>query len=125
MAEQNEHYSVKVSKIHLPRTQSGGVKDMPKLEVVVKGTPGIAEVVSLMSEINKIAKTIEGEYISVTDLTELNINQFFRTVILRGMEAVYKTVLSVRNPARLSFVALGNNPKDATMTSDTIKSINS
>jgi len=112
----NKHYKLSISYERIDN------KEITIMNVVFVGTPGIGEVISLMKEINTMANGIKGDYISVTDFTKLSINKLLRSIILHGMEATYKSLLSVKHPALYSFVVLGSDNSKNSI--DTLESIN-
>lgn len=93
------------------------------LRVTISGMPTIGEIAALMKQIRLVTSNIKGDYISVTDLTKLEVNKIFESFILFGMEKSYKIFLSVKNQAIMSFVILGKKDNNRFM-SDTLKRIN-
>lgn len=94
------------------------------MEVNISGTPSLPEILAMMKEINTLSEAIKGDYISITDMTKLDINKFIRSIILHGMESTYKSLLSVKNAAVLSFVVLGDNQEEQGYLSKSLENIN-
>lgn len=86
---------------------TGKHHEIPMLRVTIAGTPSIGDISRLMAEIRNLTSSINENYIALTDLTKLKVNDFFRRIILYGMEKTYKSFLSVKNQAKISFVILG------------------
>lgn len=123
--DSEKHYKISISETKiLPRRVNGKTRTMPTMIIDIYGTPSLPDVLSLMKEINKTVETMKEEYISVTDMSKLNINKLLQSIILHGMESTYKTILSTKNPSKLSFVVLADNEEDKAIFSRTIGSIN-
>lgn len=114
LAEKN--YSISDSKMKLD-------KEYQILNVVMSGKPGLGDIRLMMKDIDEKTKDW-GEYISITDFRELKISEFLQNVILIGMEKTYKSVLSVTNPAKLSFVILKDTQGGANYLKKSLEEIN-
>lgn len=98
-------------------------KDLFLMNVIISSQPSLKDVLGLMDKINKIADEIKGDYISVTDLSNLSTNSFLGSLIIYGMEHTYKSFLAVRHKALISFVLLGNDLKSNQKIVNSLKTI--
>ncbi len=101
-----------------------GRSTIPLLRVTISGVPTIGGLVALMKQVRLMTSTIRGEYIAITDLSNIEVNKIFESFILFGMEKSYKIFLSVKNQAKISFVVLGKKQNNR-LISDTLQRINS
>lgn len=113
-----KHYTLKMETIRILE------QDYPILYVSIFDTPSLTEIVSLMKEINKQTSDIKEKYISVTDVSRMRIGDFLMSIIMYGMKSKYKSVVSVKNPAAVSFVIVGSSKQEEALIKDTLKSIN-
>ncbi|MBN1331380.1 hypothetical protein JW978_00655 [Candidatus Dojkabacteria bacterium] len=102
----------------------GEIEGYKVLKVQISGTPGLGTIRELMNDIDAETKKIGGEYISITDFRELNISKLLQSIILTGMETVYKSLLSVANPAKYSFVIVSEDQRESKLFKETLKEIN-
>jgi len=100
-------------------------KEFFQMNVIISSQPSLKDVLGLMDKINKIADKIKGDYISVTDLSNLSTNSFLGSLIIYGMEHTYKSFLAVRHKALISFVILGNDLKSNQKIVNSLKTIDS
>lgn len=98
---------------------------IPCLRVVIAGTPSVTDVNNLMKNLREITDNISEKYIAITDLTNLQVSKFFRSFIMFGMEKAYKSFLSVKNQAAISFVILGPEQRGSRQVTDSLLKINS
>jgi hypothetical protein len=77
-----------------------------------------------MKEIKQLTDRLEHPYISVTNMQKLEVKPLLRSIILYGMEKTYKSFLSVKNKASLSFVVLPKDPKVSNVVIDSLENIN-
>lgn len=124
MKKESKHYSLEMKSIELSNKDGKNTKKFPLMSVKIFGVPGLGEIIHLMGDIKEEIKLIEGDYISVTDLTELSINKFLSKIILRGMESAYKSVLGVGRPSIISFVILNDSQDYAAVLSNSLQTIN-
>lgn len=78
----------------------------PLLIVKIWGSPGLAELLKFMKNINEATKNIDKDYISLTDFTHLDVSTLLET--LMSLSQSLKALIGVKNPAKLSFVLLGS-----------------
>lgn len=99
-------------------------RELIQMNVIISAEPNLKDVFGLMATINKLADKIQGDYISVTDLSKLSVNSFLKSLIIYGMEHTYKSFLAVRHKAIISFVLLGEDEKSNQKIVNSLKSIN-
>jgi hypothetical protein len=118
MDTKNEHINIKTTELSL----SNG--NITQLTVLISGSPSIREIMSLMKRINEETDKIKQRYISVTDLSKLDVGNLFRSIIIYGMEKTYKSFLAVKNRAIISFVIINDQEKTGRSMMDSLKEIN-
>lgn len=101
-----------------------GTKTYPCMNVTIAGTPSLSDISKLMQLINTATETIQGEYISVTDLSKLAVSKFLSNLEIHGMESTYKSLVAVKNPSIISFVILGDSQQYSGLLKETLTNIN-
>lgn len=122
---ENKNYMINLKEVTLDQGPEKGMVKYPLLEVEISGSPNIGKVSEIMKEIQSVTSDITEEYISVTDFRRLDISNFFRKILFSGMEVAYKYLLSVDNPAVLSFVVLPAGQQMSTAMKEKLETINS
>jgi len=115
-------YKIELSSISVKQKEKE--KIYPLMQISVSGTPGLGTIREMMEEIDELSKTIKGEYIAVTDFRGLKIGKFLQSIIIFGMEKTYKKILSVANPAILSFAIFPKEQRDSELMKDSLETIN-
>ena len=113
-----------MSQVELGSKNESVLKIFPIMDIAIFGVPSLSDVINLMNDIKNAIKEIEGDYISLTDLSRLTINKFFSRIILSGMESTYKSLVSVGRQSIISFVILGENQENKSFLENTLKNIN-
>ena len=124
MDKVTKHYSIAMSQVELSSKESSVSKIYPVMDIAIFGTPSLLDIINLMNDIKSSIKEIEGDYISITDLSKLIINKFFSKIILSGMESTYKSLVSVGRQSIISFVVLGETQEYKDTLSNTLHNIN-
>jgi hypothetical protein len=99
-------------------------KKYPLMHVVIQGIPLLSDMMNLMKNINKAADAIEGDYVSVTDMSKFSTNRFLSSIILYGMEKTYKSFLSVKHKSKISFVIVDEKSTDSKFLKYSLQDIN-
>ncbi len=102
-------------------TERGSI---PVLKVELTGNPHLWEVVKLMRAINQRIGQIQGEYISVTDLSAVQISSVLGTVVSWVIDSSFKNLLSVKRPALFSFVLFGEHEQASPKLTAALAAIN-
>lgn len=124
MNKTSKHYTIDMKSIDLKFPNKTTTTNYPLMDIKIFGVPSLPEIIRLMGDIKGIIKVTKGDYISVTDLTELSINQFLSKIILKGMESAYKSAIGVGRPSVISFVVLSDKQEYASILSNTLQTIN-
>jgi hypothetical protein len=85
------------------------VVQYPLLIVKIWGNPNLSELLKLMDEIRKTTNNQRDEYLSLTDVTNLEVGFVLESIISISMSKALKNLIGVKNKARLSFVLLGKD----------------
>lgn len=105
-------YTVKLETLKI-QNLIGKPLNIPLLRVIFHKLIGLAEMKTVMREIDEITKDLKTPYASLTDFRELNLSQFFEKIFTFGMEKSYNSVFSVSNPAEISFIIITEETTDS------------
>lgn len=98
--------------------------NVPILRVVISGAPSLGGILEGMKRIRESIEQMPQEYVAITDISQLEISKFVRSVILFGMEASYKGLLAVKHQALLSLVIIDKRADGAQSMVDMLQRIN-
>ncbi len=116
------HHKIEFDEITF-KTKRGEIKTYPLMRIKIFGKLGIADVKPIMDAIREAVKKMDKDYISITNLRDLDINKTLQSMIFFGMEKFYNKMLSVENPAKYSFVLVDGEDR-LQKTVSTLESIN-
>lgn len=123
MSKNTKNTSVVLDQLEFV-SRDGENQSVSSCNVRISGIPGIGEIRKLMNEIDEITKNLKEDYVAITDLRGLKIAKFLQMIILYGMEKTYKSILSVSNPAKLSFVIIPHEQKESKLLQKSLEEIN-
>lgn len=109
MEEVNDRFTIRWDKINL--VINNRPIEYPLLRVKISGDTSLVEFVKYMSKIESFTESFEGDYISITDFTDLSPNKIIESLISVSSNRLLKSLTFVSNQSKISFVLLGKNSK--------------